>query len=434
MEKVGANRPPLKTSVHCRITNHIASPAYMRFKGNDYNYNDDVTWATYEYIAASNTGGLIRNFNTKLSAARSEATNTVEYGRRPFRIGQWAVLEISFGLVQDFLFTSLEIWSTAAHFLSGGTVESLVPVANLRHGDLIHLKQPGHNAYLAMCGVDRSCHSMHGVMGYINQRPSRSKWQVEVYGGYYYFKNPDHGTYLGMCGGADGCDGGRHNVYGFQARWRRTKFVVERIGNNLYLKNVDHNTYLGMCGYPRTSCGSSFHGVYGYSSRLSRTRWQAEYAYRDQADEVVTTDYIVWFKQPDHNAYLGMCGVSSGCGSARHDVYGYRTKQGRTRWRLSFSAGNTYVTNVDHGTYLGMCGVANGCDRGRHNVYGYSGRPTRTRWVLERSGSYVYLKNPSHGTYLGMCGVASGCNSNLYHVYGYSSKISRTRWIMTQSG
>ena len=250
------------------------SPAFMRFKGHGCNYSDDRTWATYESIASSQNSGKIDHWSAKVSEANSEAQRNVADKKCAYRISQWAIFEITFGLELDWWFTTSDIWSTAAHFLAGGN-GAPVRAYSLNHGDLIHLKQPDHGTYLGMCGHKPGCGaSQHGVLGF-SGRPSRTKWRVEKSGSYVYLKQPDHNTYVGLCGVHTGCGESKHGALGFPSRESRTKWQVEESGGYFYFKQPDHGTYLGMCGH-KPGCGTSEHGVLGISGRQSRTKWILE--------------------------------------------------------------------------------------------------------------------------------------------------------------
>jgi len=141
-------------------------------------------------------------------------------------------------------------------------------------------------------------------------------------------------------------------------------------GARILLKQPDHNTYLGMCGV-RTTCGGSSYGVFGYSSPSSRTTWTVE-----------RVGNYIYLKQANHNAYLGFCGVERGCGGSSHGVYGYRSRSDhRTKFEVEESGNYYYLKQVDH-SYLGMCGVQQGCNGSSHGVLGFSSRQSRTRWQV----------------------------------------------------
>jgi len=94
----------------------------------------------------------------------------------------------------------------------------------------------------------------------------------------------------------------------------------------------------------------------------------------------------VYLKQPDHNTYVGLCGVHTGCGESKHGALGFPSRESRTKWQVEESGGYFYFKQPDHGTYLGMCGNKPGCGTSEHGVLGIPGRQSRTKWILEKVG------------------------------------------------
>ena len=100
------------------------SPAMMRFKGWGCNYDDDMQWAIQESIARNNHRGMYdstHNLGPNMVEGMNNWSNANMHEPRQscaFRIGQWATFEITFGLELDLWLTTVDLWSTAAHFLS----------------------------------------------------------------------------------------------------------------------------------------------------------------------------------------------------------------------------------------------------------------------------------------------------------------------------
>ena len=140
---------------------------------------------------------------------------------------------------------------------------------------------------------------------------------------------------------------------------------------------------------------------------------------------------VIYLKQ--YGTYLGMCGWRPDCGGEhwqKYGVIGHPGKPSRTKWQVEKAGMNYYLKQPDHNAYLGMCGTKTGCDGSQHGMMGFSGKPARTMCQVEQSGGYFYFKHPLHGTYLGMCGTYDHCWGSKYNVIGFSGRQERTRWII----
>ena len=72
----------------------------------------------YEYVAKNYGRGKVDNFLHKLTRGQSTVMSNF-HDSCSYRIGQWAIFEITFGFELDWgIFGTSDIWSTAAHFLS----------------------------------------------------------------------------------------------------------------------------------------------------------------------------------------------------------------------------------------------------------------------------------------------------------------------------
>lgn len=156
-------------------------------------------------------------------------------------------------------------------------------------------------------------------------------------------------------------------------------------GIHVYLYNLDHGAYAGMCNY-YNQCGGSLHDVYGYKSKKGRTKFLMT---KTSAGGINYGD-AVKFQQPDHNTYLGVCG-NAACGEGIHAVRGFPHMQSRIQWIIEggqngnpVSFGSTvYLKSDDHHTYLCMCNYKPGCDGSNYDVLGCSGKPSRARFRLD---------------------------------------------------
>ena len=74
----------------------------MRFKGNDCNYNDHLTWAFYEELARTKNGFISGSdyYNSLFSLNRA-SINRVAHKKCDFKIAQWAFFEITLGAYID---------------------------------------------------------------------------------------------------------------------------------------------------------------------------------------------------------------------------------------------------------------------------------------------------------------------------------------------
>jgi len=141
---------------------------------------------------------------------------------------------------------------------------------------------------------------------------------------------------------------------------------------------------------------------------------------------------IVHLKSVTDGTFLGMCGGKSDCESSSYGVYGFGSKESRTKWQVEQAGdGHVYLKQPDHGAWLGMCGHYYGCDGSVFGLRGYTSKVTRTRWIVEQSGDDLYFKQPDHttGPYLGSCGCGWGnCGDSRHQIRSYNSKKSRTRF------
>jgi putative component of toxin-antitoxin plasmid stabilization module len=121
-------------------------------------------------------------------------------------------------------------------------------------------------------------------------------------------------------------------------------------------------------------------------------------------------------------------------------MYGYGSKSSRTTWEMVQGSGNmVYFKQPEHNSYLGFCGGSPDCGAeasgGSNTAYGYSSAIDRTRFeIVKGSGSIVYLKQPDHGAYVGMCGGdGTDCDTYKSKVYAYTSTVDRTKFEIVQS-
>ena len=93
----------------------------MRLKGYDWNYNydshDDFVWMLTEDIARRHgSGNEIHGLGVKLVEAQQNVYSRLTR-KNDFKIGQWAYLNVDFGLQICFGPVCTTVWSTDKHYI-----------------------------------------------------------------------------------------------------------------------------------------------------------------------------------------------------------------------------------------------------------------------------------------------------------------------------
>jgi hypothetical protein len=249
-----------------------------------------------------------------------------------------------------------------------------------------YLKQPGHGAYLGMCGSESAFSNMNycdssfaGVFGYTSKHASYTKWKLEDGPGDTKYLKQSNGAkngYVGFCGGITDCGGSQHGVFGYSNQRARGKFYIQPAGNGIYyVKQPDHGTYMGMCGGHYRNCGGSSFGVQGFHKQESRTQWQIE--------EIVPPT-----PQPTHAAGDKMY-VLNGCPANNGANDQFLAKTQKAGVRCCSSDGSTCTTP---GSCPGSSTYAQA-----QQICSYSGRRICSKLEIESSKC---------------CGTGGGCDAH----------------------
>jgi len=155
----------------------------------------------------------------------------------------------------------------------------------------------------------------------------------------------------------------------------------------------------------------------------------------------LSTGTVIRLKNPQHGAYLGMCGNYVSCGSGNdqssYNVYAYMySTDNRLKWTVELEdmGGQPYIyLKNHHNAYLGMgCTPATACSGSAYTVYGWKNKNSRSRFKMVVSNNCMYLKQVDHSNHnVGVCGGATSCASSKYGIFGFPTQHARTRWEVT---
>lgn len=194
-----------------------------------------------------------------------------------------------------------------------------------------------------------------------------------------YFPNLEDSIIYTACGGLEGAVTNCQSAYLLDKALGRIEH-----GSSIYLMNDMYGEYLGVCGDANGVCtdGSSGSFTFTYKSE-HRTKWIVEIA-GGRAGARLLPGIKFYLRQPSHQTFLGVCeGSQVGCADSSFGISSYASMEESAGFVVEISDGSIFLKNILHDAYIGVCGRDNSCGGSSHLVYGYFSKNDRSKWSFE---------------------------------------------------